>query len=65
MVTMKFTIRMLKLCESAITEPFYFIFKSCFSSNIFPDIWKKENVIPVYEKGDKKVLRNIVLCLCY
>ena len=31
------SIRMLKLCESAITEPLYLIFKNCLSSNIFPD----------------------------
>ena len=32
------SIRMLKLCESAITEPLYLIFKNCFSSNTFPDV---------------------------
>ena len=52
------SIRMLKLCESAITEPLYFIFKICLSSNTFPDVWKKANVIPVHKKGDKQVLKN-------
>ena len=45
------SIRMLKLCESAITE-------YCISSNTFPDVWKKANVIPVHKKGDKQVLKN-------
>ena len=44
------SIRMLKLCESAITEPLYLIFKNCLSSNTFPDVWKKANVIPVHKK---------------
>ena len=29
------SIRMLKLCESAITEPLYLIFKNCLRSNTF------------------------------
>ena len=52
------SIRMLKLCESGITEPLYLIFKNCLNSNTFPDVWKKANVIPVHKKGDKQVLKN-------
>ena len=52
------SIRMLKLCESAITEPLYLIFKNCLSSNTFPDVWKKANVIPDHNKGEKQVLKN-------
>ena len=52
------SIRMLKLCESAITEPLYLIFKNCLSSNRFLDVWKKANVILVHKKGDKQVLKN-------
>ena len=50
------SIRILKLCE-AITEPLYLIFKNCLSSNTFPDVWKKANVIPVHKKCDKQVLK--------
>ena len=49
---------MLKLRESAITEPLYLIFKNYLSSNTFPDVWKKANVIPVYKNVDKQVLEN-------
>ena len=52
------SIRMLKLCESAITELLYLIFKNCLSSNTFPDVWKKANVIPIHKKGGKQVLKN-------
>ena len=52
------SITMLKLCESAITEPLYLVFKNCLSSNTFPDAWKKANVIPVHKKDDKQVLKN-------
>ena len=47
-------ITMLKLCESAITEPLYLIFKNCLSSNTFLDVWKKADVIPVHKKGANK-----------
>ena len=52
------SIRMLKLCESAISEPLYLILKNCLSSNTFPDVWKKANVIQVHKKGDRQVLKN-------
>ena len=48
------SIRMLKLCESAITELLYLIFKNCLSSNTFPDVWKKANVIPIHKKVTNK-----------
>ena len=51
-------IRMLKLCESTITETLYLIFKNCLSSNTFPNVWKKANVVPVHKKVDKQVLKN-------
>ena len=52
------SIRMLKLCESAITKPLYLIFKNCLRSNTFLDVWKKANVTPVHKKSDKQVLKN-------
>ena len=51
-------IRMLRLCESAITELLFLIFRNCLSSNTFPDVWKKVNAIPVHKKGGKQVLNN-------
>ena len=52
------SIRMLKLCESAITELLHLIFKNYLCSSALPDVWKKANVIPVHNKGDKQVLKN-------
>ena len=46
------SIRVLMLCESAITEPLYVIFKNCFISNTFLVIWRKANIIPVHKKVD-------------
>ena len=49
---------MLKLCDADITKLLYLIFKNCLSSNTFPNVWKKANVIPVHKEGDKQELRN-------
>ena len=54
------SIRMLKLCESTISERFHWFFKNCHSSNTFPDVWKKANDIPVHKRGDKQVLKNFL-----
>ena len=32
--------------------------KNCINSGIFPNIWKKSNVVPVHKKGDKQVVDN-------
>ena len=34
------------------------IFKTCLDSDIFPDISKKSNIIPVHKKGDKQIIDN-------
>ena len=52
------SIRMLKLCNSAITKPLSIIFRNCISQSTFPDIWKKSNICPIYKKGDKEVINN-------
>ena len=47
------SIRMLKICDSAIAKPLTIIFNNCINQSIFPDIWKKSNVCPNHKKGDK------------
>ena len=38
--------------------PLSIIFKNCIDNGIFPDIWKKSNIIPVHKKGDKQIIDN-------
>ena len=53
------SIRMMKLCGQSIVKPLVIIFKNCvIDSGIFPDIWKKSNIIPVHKKGDKQITDN-------
>ena len=52
------SIRMIKLCDKSIIPAISLIYKNCINSGIFPNIWKKSNVVPVHKKGDKQVVEN-------
>ena len=44
------SIRMLKLCGDSIWKPLEIIFKNCLKEGIFPNEWKKNNVVPIHKK---------------
>ena len=52
------SIRMLQILGPTICKPLELIFKSCLKCGKFPSEWKKGNIVPVYKKGDKQVLKN-------
>ena len=52
------SIRMLKMCGSAIYKPLVIIFKKCLDTGIFPSEWKKGNIVPIHKNGDKQTLKN-------
>ena len=52
------SIRMLKLCGESIYKPLNLIFKSCLETGQFPSGWKKANVVPVFKKSDKQLLKD-------
>ena len=52
------SIRMLKMPGNAIIEPLFRIFKNCLKRGIFPDDWKKGNIVRIFKKGDKQNIRN-------
>ena len=52
------SVRMIKICDKAILEPLSIIYKNCIDTGIFPDSWKKSNIVPVHKKGDKQLLEN-------
>ena len=49
---------MLKICDSQVVEPLSVIYKNCIDSGIFPDIWKRSHIIPIYKKNDKRIINN-------
>ena len=52
------SIRMLKICDTAIVEPLSIIFNNCINQSLFPDIWKKSNICPIHKKGDKQIIND-------
>ena len=52
------SIRILKMSGDAIIEPLFKIFKKCLKCGIFPDDWKKGNIVPIFKKGDKQNIKN-------
>ena len=49
---------MIKLCNDSITIPLKIIFKGSLKKGIFPDMWKKGNIIPAHKKDDKTLINN-------
>ena len=52
------SIRMLKLSQKSILKPLKLIFESWLRTRLFPDQWKKANVVPIHKKGDKQLIEN-------
>ena len=52
------SIRMLKICDLAITKPLSITFRNCINNSTFLDLWKKSNICPIYKKGDKQIINN-------
>ena len=54
----QFSIRMIKVCGNAISFPLKVIFKSMINEGVFPEDWKKSNVVPIYKKESKNFIKN-------
>ena len=52
------SIRMIKICEESISLPLKIIFETSLKHGVFPEIWKKANVVPSHKKGDKTLIKN-------
>ena len=46
------------LCDESLVQPLSLIFRGCIHTGVYPDGWKKSNIIPVHKKGDKQVVNN-------
>ena len=52
------SIRMIQLCGKSIAKPLKYLFESSLTAGIFPEDWKKANIIPVHKKESKNCLKN-------
>ena len=51
------SIRMLRLCATSISKPRHILFNNSVINECFPNEWKKANIVPVHEKGDKQIIK--------
>ena len=52
------SVRMIKMCDESLVQPLSLIFRGCIDTGIYPDTWKKSNIVPVHKKGDKQIVNN-------
>ena len=52
------SVRMAKICSESVTIPLKIIFEESLKKGIFPEIWKKANVVPVHKKEGKILIKN-------
>ena len=52
------SIRMLKICDLSVIKPLSYLFKNCLKECIFPEAWKKANVVPIFKKGSRQDFKN-------
>ena len=50
--------QMLLLCDNSVVLPLKIIFQNILISAIYPDMWKLANVIPIFKKVDKQLIKN-------
>ena len=49
---------MIKMFEKSLALPLKMIYETALNDCVFPDDWKKGNIVPVYTKGLKTMLIN-------
>ena len=49
---------MLKLSQTSNLKPLKLIFENWLTTRLFPDQWKKANVVPIRKKPDKQLIEN-------
>ena len=52
------SIRMIRTCVDSIIFPMKLIFKSVINEGVLPEDWKKSNVVPVYKKESKNLIKK-------
>ena len=52
------SIRMIKICGDSIIDPLQIIYTNCIRKGIFPNLWKRANVVPVFKKNKKQLIVN-------
>ena len=49
---------MLNICVYTIYKPLERIYSECLNTDLFMLEWKKDNLVPVYNKSDEQLLKH-------
>ena len=49
---------MIKLCGKTIAIPLKMIFRSMLEEGVFPDDWKKCNIVPILKRASNNLIKN-------
>ena len=52
------SVRMVELCDDSLLQLLSIIFQKCLYSGVFPDSWKKSNIVSIYKKNNKQLINN-------
>ena len=52
------SVRMMEMCDESLIQTLSLIFRGCIDTGVYPDTWKKSNIVPVHKKGDKQIVNN-------
>ena len=44
------SVKMVKICDDSIKKPLSITYKNCITTGIYPNTWKKSNIVPVHKK---------------
>ena len=44
--------------DESLVQPMSLIFRGFIDTSVYPDTWKKSNIVPVHKKGDKQIVNN-------
>ena len=50
--------QMLLLCDDSVVLPLKIIFQNILETSTYPDMWKLANITPIFEKGNKQLIKN-------
>ena len=54
----KLSIKMVEMCDKTLVYPLKLIFRAFIQEGVFPDCWKKANVVPIHQKESKNLLKS-------
>ena len=52
------SVRMMEMCNESLIQTLPLVFRGFIYTGVYPDTWKKSNIVPVHKKGDKQIVNN-------